>query len=118
MKLSGETSAILSALMMAHGLFFCLVLWRLELVQRQANQLFALLFLGIALRMGKTLVFYLGGKSMLFCFNLTIGLFLAIGPLLCLYTCFFSCPISGSKPNIFFILSPPLFSFYYLPRCQ
>lgn len=115
MKLSGETSAILSALMMTQGLFFCLVLWRLKNGQRQANRILALLFLGIALRMGKTLVFYLGGKSMLFYFNLTIGLFLAIGPLFYLYTCFFLLPNFRWQPKylihfiptaIFILLSP------------
>ncbi|OJJ19271.1 hypothetical protein BKI52_20885 [marine bacterium AO1-C] len=80
---------MLSALMTLNGLFLSGVLWQLKNGKKQANRVLALLFLGIALRMGKTLVFYLGGRSVMFYFNITIGFFLAIGPLLWLYTCFF-----------------------------
>ena len=89
MRFSPETSAMLSALMTLNGLFLSGVLWRLKNGKKQANRVLALLFLGIALRMGKTLVFYLGGKSVMFYFNITIGFFLAIGPLLWLYAHFF-----------------------------
>ncbi len=89
MTLSPETSAMLSALMTLNGLFLSGMLWQLKNGKKQANRILALLFLGVALRMGKTLVFYVGGKSMLFYFNITIGFFLSIGPLIWLYTHFF-----------------------------
>lgn len=89
MKLSPETLAMLSALMTLNGLFLSGVLWQLKNGKKQANRVLALLFLGIALRMGKTLVFYLGGKSVMFYFNITIGFFLSIAPLLWLYIQFF-----------------------------